>query len=504
MPTLWETLPLKFEGGWRTDLGRLDHGVQAPGSATILKNMEPSVDGGYRKMQGYAKWDAADVDPTEVGNVLAAIVVASDTVLALKGTTWRTSAGAGWTTALMLPVGGIANVHHDSFKFNEEKVVIVDGVNKPAYYTVVGGTMALDATAPEDVEGASLVRVFKNHVFFAKNNILTFTAPYDETDFEPGNGAGSINVGNDITGIVVFRDQLIIFTTDTIKRLSGNTSEDFVLSSITDRTGCLSAYSIQEVGGDILYLGPDGVRWLSATERIGDFGLERASSKIQSRVSAIIRSNPRYASNVIRGKNQYRLYTYIPGVAASISEGLIATKFSDQGATDISWARIIGMKVYHADSKQFPDREVSVFCSDTNYVYRMEFGNSFDGLAINAVFETPYMPINDPRVRKTVYKHTLYLKTSGSFNFQVNVRFDYNPSGSIQPPAFVLQSETGTGVWGQSTWGQFSYSAAVSDYFTNQVVGSGMVVALRYEDTSTNPPFTLDYALLEFGTNERR
>jgi hypothetical protein len=114
------------------------------------------------------------------------------------------------------------------------------------------------------------------------------------------------------------------------------------------------------------------------------------------------------------------------------------------------------------------------------------------------------MPINDPRIRKTIYKHTLYLKTQGPFGFTVNLRFDYNASGSIQPPGFTLASSTGTGIWGSSTWGAFVYSKAVSDTFTNQTVGSGFVVAIRYEDNSTNPPFTLDYVILEFGTNERR
>ena len=134
----------------------------------------------------------------------------------------------------------------------------------------------------------------------------------------------------------------------------------------------------------------------------------------------------------------------------------------------------------------------------------MDFGNSFDGEPIKAVFETPYMPINDPRIRKTIYKHTLYLKTQGPFSFTVNLRFDYNPSGSIQPPGFTLASSTGTGIWGQSNWGSFKYSRAVSDTFVNQTVGSGFVVAIRYEDNSTNPPFTLDYVILEYSINERR
>lgn len=505
MPTRWETFPLKFEGGWRTDLGRLDHGMNAPGSATILKNFEPSITGGYSRISGFTKFDDTDVDIAETGNVLGVVVLDETTALARKGNKYYTSSGSGWTEELTVTNTGGAKLSFALYKFGtDEKVVIVDGVEDPAIYNITAGTMSLDTGAPADVTGARIVRLFKNHLFFAKNNILTFTAPYTDTDYTPANGSGTINIGANITGLIVFRDQLIIFTLDSIHRLSGNTLDDFVLSPITMKTGCLCPFSVEEVGGDVMYLGPDGIRWLSATERIGDFGLERASYKIQDKALSIINSNCGYTALVVRSKNQYRLFTYIAGTPTALSEGLLGTKFSDQGATDISWAKIVGMKVYAGHSRQFRDREVILFTSSDGYVYQMESGNSFDGQAINAVFETPYMPINDPRVRKTFYKHTLYLKTRGLFSFNVNLRLDYNPSGSIQPPTFSFGSETGPSIWGQVTWGDFVYSKAVNDTFISQVVGSGFTVALRYEDTSTNPPFTLDYVILEYGTNERR
>lgn len=505
MSTKWETFAIKFEGGWRTDLGRLDQGISAPGSATILDNFEPSVDGGYRRIQGYAKFSPNDVDPAQTGHVLTAIAVQADKCLARKGNKYYTSTGGAWTSVLTATTTGGSRISYDSYNFNgTEKFVVVDGFEDPAFYSVVAGTMAYDTNAPADVTGASIVCVFKNSLFFAKNNLLTFTVPYTDNDYDLGDGAGVINIGNTITGLTVFREELIIFTTDSIHRLSGNTSEDFVLNPITSKTGCLNHFTIQEVGGDIMYLGPDGIRWLSATTKNNDFGLERASANIQSKAISIISSGATYASIPVRNKNQYRLFTYIESRPINLAEGLIATKFSDQQTTNIAWSRTLGIKVYSAHSRQFSDREVILFSSENQYVYKMDSGNSFDGDPIKAVFETPYMPITDPRVRKTIYKHSLYLKTQGTFNFNVNLRLDYNPSGSIQPPAFTLASQTGLGVWGSSTWGGFKYSKAVSDTFVNQTVGSGFVVALRYEDNSTNPPFTLDYVILEYGTNERR
>lgn len=504
MATAWETFLLKFEGGWRSDLGRLDQGIQAPGSATILKNFEPSITGGYTRILGYDKFSEEDVDVAEAGNVLGVISVTEVDVIARKGPNYYKGSGTTWTEILTAVNTAGSKIDFDFFNFDgTERVVVVDGAEDPAFYDIDSGLMTYD-TAATDSTGSHIVRVFKNHIFFANGPLLVFTAPYEHLNYLPGDGAGIVNVGEDITGLIVFRDQLIIFCTDSIHRLTGNTSTDFILSPITNKTGCLSQWSVQEVGGDIMYLGPDGVRWLSATERNNDFGLERASYKIQDKALDMIRSNAGYSSVVVRSKNQYRIFNYIESTSKDLSEGLIATKFSDQGASDISWGRIVGMKVYSAHSRQYPDREIIVFSSDDGFVYSMESGNSFDGGDINAVFETPYMPINDPRIRKTFYKHSLYIKTQGLFSFDVNVRYDYNPSGSIQPPPFSFGSNTGPAIWGQSVWGHFVYSRAVSDTFINQIVGSGFVVALRYEDTSTNPPFTLDYVILEYGTNERR
>ena len=41
----------------------------------------------------------------------------------------------------------------------------------------------------------------------------------------------------------------------------------------------------------------------------------------------------------------------------------------------------------------------------------MDSGNSFDGSAIEAIYESPFMPITDPQIRKTMYKLTLYAQS---------------------------------------------------------------------------------------------
>ena len=61
MPDRWQTYPLEFSGGLISNLSPLQHGSTAPGSARILTNFEPSTDGGYRRIEGFEKFNSNTV-----------------------------------------------------------------------------------------------------------------------------------------------------------------------------------------------------------------------------------------------------------------------------------------------------------------------------------------------------------------------------------------------------------------------------------------------------------
>lgn len=505
MATRWETFPIPLTGGLITNLGRLEQGIRAPGSATMLQNFEPDVQGGYTRLQGFVKFSSTQV--TGTGLIRGIVALSPSECLVERGGKYYYSSGTTWTEKLTLTNSSILRVRSETYLFGtDSKTVVVDGVNPPAYYNHTSSTMAYTVGPPSDVNGANRVKVFKSHLFFTKGNILSFAAPFTDDDFDPANGAGAINVGDTITGLTVFRDQLIIFCLNKIFRLSGNSEADFVLSPITNNTGCLCGDTVQEVGGDIMYLGPDGIRYLSASERENDFGLVRASEKIQNQVLEVASTECVYSSVTISKKNQYRLFYYVGNTTATNSRGFLATKYSNQTADNISWATIKGVRVYSLSKYQDRESEVILFGSDTGFVYRMEAGNSFDGENIEAIFETPFIPVNDPKIRKTFYKHTLYVRPSATFELECALRFDYNQANSSSPKSFVVKSaggasayEDATSVYGTSVYG----SRGDEQYFTN-VVGSGFVVALRYKSSTQSAPFNLNFVILEYRTNERR
>ena len=567
MATQWSTFPIEFRGGLISNLSALQHGTNAVGSATILQNFEPNKEGGYSKIKGYEKFSETTVPGS--GPILGLKVISSGRIIVARkvdaaaitavgelvaadenktayyygtGTTWTcmrdkyddTSFPLTTDTAAVTAGTNGGKARHVEYNLDgDDKVVFVDGTNFPGIYNTSGNTMSfLTAADSADVSGAEHVAIFKNTAFYSKGNNIFFTAPFTVDDFDVANGAGSINVGTDVTGLAVFRDQLIVFTTGSIKRLTGSTSADFQMSPITDRIGCINGDTIQEVGGDIIYLAPDGLRLLSATDRIGDFALDVASDKIQKDAVDFLNTASIFSSVILREKAQYRVFAYVSSERSDTSKGLLATKFISQGASGLSWATTKGIKAYVADSRYANDQETIAFANEDGYIYILNTGNTFDTGIIEAIYESPFMPISDPQIRKTFYKMTLYAEPTGNMNLDVNLKYDFASATNtkkVQPATFNITS-TGNTVFefgaSNSNFGPqdptdptqvdttdpsydatktyATYGGELDTVYGSNVIGSGKTVAIRIEDSSTNPTFTLDTALLEFRQNDRQ
>ena len=521
MATQWQSFPVQFGGGLISNLSPLQHGLSNIGSAATLENFEPSLDGGYKKVLGYTKFISSALSGS--GNVQGVAIVpesgATKVIAIRNGVYYLANSSAGspsWSTLATASSTNMVKIRQTSYNFTgTTKMVFVDSLNYPAYYDVSGGSLSFlsgGGTGNSAVQAATYVSLYKNTLFFSKNNELIFTAPYTDTDFNVANGAGTISVSSEIVGTAVYRESLIIFCSDKIVRLTGSSSANFELSPITEDLGCTDADSIREVGGDVMFLAPDGIRTISSTERIGDFGIDVASKPIRPTLNKQLESSVHITSLVLREKAQYRLFHFDTTKRVDVSRGLLATKFIDQGGQGFQWAELKGYKVFVCDSNVVDGVEYAYFANEDGYVYRLESGNDRDGSNISSIYESADMPINDPQVRKTFYKLDLYIKPEGVMNLDVSVKLDAAKGNTIQPATFSVAAAGGEGaVFGAPTSvynasGGTTYSDIVfSDAtFQNNIVGSGTTMALRIADDSTDPSFNLDTAVLEYSTDDRQ
>lgn len=97
MADRWQTYAFEFKGGLVSNLSPLQQGTQAPGSARILRNFEPSTEGGYRRILGYEKYDDSAV-PT-YGSPLVHGGSQTGTTLVIGNLFFEPQAGDAFTIA---------------------------------------------------------------------------------------------------------------------------------------------------------------------------------------------------------------------------------------------------------------------------------------------------------------------------------------------------------------------------------------------------------------------
>lgn len=656
----WQTYILEAQGGLVTNLSPLQQGINQPGSARILVNFEPSIDGGYRRIEGFAKYDdnyvppygdpvvqgsgqtgttlilanifsspkngdtftvdgvtgtytvsgtptfdaaantatltitptldssPADKASVTFGNTSDLIIGCeyfNSTVIAARNNDLYKSTGTGWTkinvpsygtvlvnggsqTGTTLAVDGIASDTYvpqagdtfsiagvekvytvvtaptvtsgaasititpaldsspadnvaitflssrldDSTKYRfrvynfdgTEKLYAVNGVSKPMYYN--GSTFYVLQNAPSDIVGAAYITEFADHIFFAKDNSVSFLAPLSDNNVNVSAGAGTITFDGDVTGIIPFRDQLIVFTTDSIHRLVGNTVASFQMRDITKRMGCNFPDTIQEFGSDIIFLSKDGLRMLGGTDQIGDVSLAAITRSVQGDFQTFQNNSVSFSSVVIQSKSQYRIFGYNTATAIDSSRGYVCAQFSMQGPTGLAFSELKGFKAYVSSSRTVDAIEYIYFANTTGFVYEMESGNSFDGEDIEYNCSFPYINLGDPTIRKSYYKITVFTDPQGSVDFDFNLNFDFNNKGIIQPQGITFTNTAttiaryGTAIYGTSSL----FSEKLKTIFESQLIGSSFVVSFVISGKDSNAPFSIDAMVLQYATHDRR
>ena len=488
-----------------------------PGAAVILENYEPDADGGYSRIKGTLKYDSNELSNATISGAgsgamlmtaLFSTTGGTNMVLAGRGTIIAKSTGSGWTSVQTSRTSA-EKYTFAKYNFNgTNKIIVADGANAAMSYDGSTATAITATGAPSDPES---VEVFRNHIFFAgmasNKQEVVFAAPFAENDFTAANAAGSIKVDSPIVGLKTFRDKLIVFSTDEIYQITGTGIADFQMKPITRKLGCLDRGSIQEVGGDIIFLAPDGLRTVAGTEKIDDIELGTVSKAIQKRINEINFEN--ISSLVIREKSQYRLFYPEDDQVETSAEGIIGTlKRNLEGNVGFQWADIKGVKPACTDSMYFGTTEYIIHGDYDGYVYRQEQTNRFNGdasdstsgTAIEAAYKSPDITFGDAGVRKSMQRILLNVESEGDLDFSLYMRYNYNNSDTPQPSAISISETSGVAVFGNalSTFSTAVFGSFGSPLIRKSVEGSGFSSAVHIIDTASKAPYSVRGFQLEY------
>jgi len=396
----------------------------------------------------------------------------------------------------------------ERFNFDgNEKIVFVDGVNAPVVFN-----LALSATdvSASSVAGTKFLASYKDHMFYAGKSTtpqeVVFSAPFNEDDFTSSNGAGSIKVDDTVTGLKVFRDSLFIFCENRIFKLTGSTTSDFRVVPVTRNIGCLNGDTIQEFGGDLVFLGPDGLRTVAGTQNIGDTELGTISRNVQSIFDANIKDSASFESVVIQDKTQYRIFFTKENTAANTTRGIICVMKQD----GFEFSEIRGIRPSCTDTIVQAGNVIVLHGDFSGFIHRQEKGNTFDGTPLLGKYRSTDLSFGDTGIRKHMQRVIINYKPESAIDADLLIRYDNESADSPRPAAYPLDSSVVAAQFGSAVFSviggaiRFVFGGASQPLVRQPVEGSGFSVILRINDGGESAPYSLKGFQLEYQLGARR
>jgi len=391
----------------------------------------------------------------------------------------------------------------EKFNFDgNDKLILVDQANAP---TVFNTSLGATDVSTSSVAGAKHVVVFKNHMFYSGMSStpqeVVFSVPFDEDNFSSGSGAGSIKVDDTIVGLKVFRDSLFIFCENRIFKLGGSSLSDFAIVPVTRKIGCINGDTIQEFAGDLIFLGPDGLRTIAGTARIGDVELGTISSNVQSLFRENIANSAAFESLVIPDKTQYRIFFSKEDGGEKGTIGIICVMKGQA----FEFSKLRGIRPSCTDTSIQDGDVIPIHGGFDGFIYRQDQGDTFNGQLISGKYRSPDLTMNDPGIRKHMQRVNINYAPESTLDADMFVRYDYEAQESTRPAAYPLDSLNVAGIYGSVVYGVSSYGGPSQPIVRKAVEGSGFAVALRIEDGGTaTAPYSLKGFQMEYQLGARR
>ena len=524
------------EGGLVTASNQVDL-LRRPGVATELENFEVAIEGGYRRISGFTKFgEGSATQPTGGATTILGVFAYADGVIATAGTniyfsndgiTWlqinrdsvavtgdNYTAFTGRTALARTGQGQCQFVLFEGPDYDYGEVIIADGANK-LYSFRMEGTGALNTRTffaaeitVDGTNGVKYITIHDHHLIAAgvENNLSTvYYSVYNDPDNFTGSGAGSVTISDQIQGIKGFRTDLIVFAENSIHKLINiNDSANIRIDPITESIGCLSGYSIQEIGGDLIFLAPDGLRTVAGTARIGDVELGTVSKAIQPIMREVAENinNFQITSIVLREKSQYRLFYTNVNAVASGQKGIIGTLRPN----GFEWSETKGLEVTEIGSG-FDTTGVEKYYHGNNsgYVFVHDSGNDFDGTAILARYATPDYDYGDLGTLKTLHYLKVSIAAEGLVTPEVQVKFDYN-SGDVPQPRnnFSLGTVNPSSIFGSAVFGTNIFGASASPMLRTPLQGSGTSNNFTVISNDNKAPYRINGLYVDYIPSGRR
>lgn len=487
-----------------------------PGQLIDSGNYEQSLESGYRRVDGYERFDGQDKPSEEAtdeaqetqralilavpgeGDILGVWIYKSVTY-AFRNAVGGAAAGmykstaAGWVAvSTALTAGGKYEFLNYTFDNSGgvEKMFFVNGVAKLRSWD---GTTLSELTTGMTPDTPSHLGQYGNRLYLAfPYGVVEYSAPFDPTSWTPLAGANVLSIGDTITSFANTPGATFaIFARNSTHILRGYPGvSGFGIEILSEEAGA-QEWTLQQIN-TATYLDDRGLTNLSAVQEFGDFADNNIAPHVQPYIES--RAGTAGESMRVKTKSQYRLF------------------FSDKTALCVTFRRrkVIGVLplVYPVEvlctctGEDSSGNEILLFGSDTGYVYQMDSGTNFDGAAVDAHIRTAYYSYGTPRNDKEFYKVIAELDAESGVETVLNVFPDYsygNTEDSPQSVPYDTTSYGGGGFWRAITWNEFYWSNQAVGEVEADIDGQGKNMGLLiYSNLTYAKPHTIHSLLVDY------
>lgn len=387
----------------------------------------------------------------------------------------------------------ITATHQVDFENWLNEVYMTNGVDVPFKWTGSGNGAAM--TVPTGLTKAKFVRQFNNYLFLANVTVsgtahpsriyysnLKTTGTWTATDFIEV----SKNDGQEITGIKVLSDRLVIFKSRSIYNLffTGDADIPFILpggGKSNSPVGCVAPFSIQEIENGLVFLSYDGLYFYDGNSSY------KISDKISATILGLNTSRlPQCRSLTQKGKNRYWLSC--PNAGSTTNNRVIVWDWFNNAFSIYTGIAASAMTTFYVDGLD----ERPYFSDYAGFTYRADTGDDDYPLnvrtAINSYYYTNWRHNDDLVDQKATPHVTIYHQIS-STTLSFSYSFDFENADQYTQ---LISLNTSTSVYGTAKYGTGMYARSGGAVKRKDLTGRGLVTRYKFANNILGERFQID------------
>lgn len=374
-------------------------------------------------------------------------------------------ATGGTTAEIALPPGGRYRTISHNFYGNAQRYRMygTNGVG-PAFEMLEDGAIG---TIPTGMTTDTPNRIFElsNHLgLIFPGGSVQFSGTGEPRQWQVILGAGEIGLGTEVTDVIQANETAVaLFGETKIAVLQGHDASDFALDTLTEEAGAFPD-TAQRIAKTV-YIDRRGLRSLDATQAFGNFKTGTLSGRFEryfrSRADA---GRTAIGSFVCKTKSHYRLM-WDDGTGLAIYMGgkvpeALVFNYGD-------------LRPSCFGTGELADSEGIFVGGEDGYVYRLDSGNSHDGVFMESYLMTPFNHFGAPVQEDRFHKVVLELDAPPQCNIGIIAQFDYGDGEKPESKADVPTVYGGGGIWSVANYDEFYWSAPVEGRAEAPIDGIG-------------------------------